>query len=225
MLSVYTYAQAEIILAALHGAVGKAQRGAFRSRLKNLKKLGIPRGVSPGKGAKVQYRDRHLYEWAFALELAEFGIDPTVIVKLMERAWDDEILPRFHTARHQINGKGEDIYLVLRPNLAGASWDRAVDPFTLTWTRAADIQGVVQVTDSDAEEPAWEMSEPQMAFLKSAQRRAIILNVSHLVRLLEYGDSAVVFELMHNPKSELAREAWGDDAEISAPAAAGEEGA
>jgi hypothetical protein len=216
-----TYAQAELNLAALHGALGEAQRGAFRSRLKHLKKLGVPRGVSPGKGAKVQYSDRHLFEWAFALELEEFGIDPSAIVRLMDEAWEDEILPRFHVAQHhrvqvtllQAKGPAEDICLVLRPNMAMASWDKTVSPFSLYWPTAAELCDVVRdvtpdiapVDKNDWSKIPWALNDPQRMILKSVRRRAIVINISRIVYLLGESSTAFVFKAIED-KDALAGE-------------------
>jgi hypothetical protein len=214
-MDAYTYAQVELHLAALHGALGEAQRGAFRARLKHLKRLGIPRGVSPGKGAKVQYRDRHLYEWAFALELEEFGIDPTVIVRLMDKAWDDEILPRFHAAKHQ-TGARDDICLVMRPNLMLAGWDRAAVPLALHWTNPAALCDVTRDNIDTGFEAG--VTEPQMALLRSSLRRAIVINISRIVHLLTLSYLTLVFEAAEHPQSAISRELTGDDAQPAAPA-------
>jgi hypothetical protein len=86
-----TYAVAEGILARLHGVDAEAQRGAFRGRLKHLKRLGIPLDSSPGKGKKIKYSIEQLYQWAFCLELEEFGLDPALISALVRRYWDDPL--------------------------------------------------------------------------------------------------------------------------------------
>jgi len=86
--AVFTYAEAETLLGELYGVPDQAtQRGAFRGRLKHLSRLGVPLDSRPGKGARVAYDVEHLYQWAFCLELEEFGLDPTVIVRFLRAQW------------------------------------------------------------------------------------------------------------------------------------------
>lgn len=83
-----SYAQAEAILAHLHGADAEVQKGAFRGRLKHLKRLGIPLGSNPGRGQKIQYSIEHLCQWAFCLELEQMGLDPSLISQIVHHNWD-----------------------------------------------------------------------------------------------------------------------------------------
>jgi hypothetical protein len=89
----FTYAAAEQVLAKLYGLNEGVQKGPFRGRLKHLKRLGIPLGVNPGRGKKVLYSRDHIYEWAFCLELSQFGIDPTLITGVVRQHWEKIILP------------------------------------------------------------------------------------------------------------------------------------
>jgi hypothetical protein len=132
-----SYAEAEFVLARLHGA-DAVQRKAFRGRLKHLKRLGIPSGIAPGKGAKIFYYEAQLYEWALCLELAEFGIDPTVIVRLIEESWQLHILPRwiaFHNALLEEklhSGPDPDLFFHCFPNAMSQAWsDGQPLPFKL----------------------------------------------------------------------------------------------
>src|SRR5277367_7122943 len=93
-----SYAQAESVLARLHDASEDVRKNAFRGRLKHLKRLGIPLNSTPGRGSKVFYFEDELYQWAFSLELAEFGIDPTAIADFIKSKWTEDLLPSFHKA-------------------------------------------------------------------------------------------------------------------------------
>jgi hypothetical protein len=75
-------------------------------------------GSNPGKGTRVSYEAEHLYQWAFCLELEEFGIDPTVIVRLISNRWP-EIFQEFEKAERN----KEDFCMVLYPlMLMSAAW-------------------------------------------------------------------------------------------------------
>jgi hypothetical protein len=128
-----SYAQVEHVLASLHGVKGDVRENAFRGRLKHLKRLGIPRGISPGSGAKIYYFEDHLFEWAFCLELAEFGIDPTVIVDLISKKWDEDILPHMSEARW--DQPGDDLFFVAEPSILAASLARSTDLLPYQWLR------------------------------------------------------------------------------------------
>jgi hypothetical protein len=132
-----SYAEIESILARLHGADGDVQQKAFRGRLKHLKRLGIPRGINPGKGAKVWYKEAQLYEWAFCLELAEFGLDPTVVVALMEEKFENDIL--HHLTEVRLQRDDDDLYFVASPNLMSAVWQDK-EPLPYQWIKSSNAE-------------------------------------------------------------------------------------
>jgi hypothetical protein len=156
-----SYAEVEKVLAKLHGADGDVQQKAFRGRLKHLKRLGIPRGINPGKGAKVWYKEAQLYEWAFCLELAEFGLDPTAIVRLMEQKFKDDILPHLVEARLQRDS--DDLYFVASPSLMSAAW-QSKEPLPYRWLKSSDAA-------------IW---LDRMGRSRQTPRRAIVINVTVL---------------------------------------------
>ena len=138
--------EAEHTLAfSLHGVKGDVRENAFRGRLKHLKRLGIPKGITPGSGAKIYYCEEHLFEWAFCLELAEFGIDPTVIVDLISKKWTSDILPHMIEARYDKvdkkddDEKGEDLFFVAEPSVLSASLAGSKDLLPYQWLRAGKI--------------------------------------------------------------------------------------
>lgn len=164
----FSYATAETVLARLHGADQKVQRAAFRGRLKHLKRLGIPRGINPGRGAKVWYDDAQIYEWAFCLELAEFGLDPTTTVGFMERHWAGDLLPKLLTDRRRQTPDGDDLYFFAYPQLMADAWAPSKDEaIPYRWVRRSE-------------------SERWVHRLIGTNRRAIIINVSSIVREIDF---------------------------------------
>ncbi|MEH2570662.1 hypothetical protein [Bradyrhizobium sp. AZCC 2289] len=159
------YAEAEHLLAHLHGADEKVRTGAFRGRLKHLKRLGIPLDSNPGRGAKITYTQEQVWQWAFCLELAEFGIDPTIIVQLVKTEWEARLLPEFRKA--SAAAAGDDVYFIATPRLMESGWDSKS-------TRAIEISWFhLKVSDS----VLWR--------IVGTKRRAIILNASDLCRIID----------------------------------------
>ena len=77
----YTYAQVEDALATVHRIPPNA-RGAFRGRIRHFQKLGIVTST-PGRGRRIDYSVYDVLLWGFALELGEFGVDPTAVKKIV----------------------------------------------------------------------------------------------------------------------------------------------
>jgi hypothetical protein len=138
----FTYAQVETALAAVFG-VPSAARKAFIARIKHLRRLGVVPS-SPGKGRRVDYDLIHVYEWAFCLELAAFGIDPKAIKEILHQEigginsiiFDDQVADWFPTPHTQAMiwpplpsspsaAKG-DLFYFFHPNLHG--WPQAIPP-------------------------------------------------------------------------------------------------
>ena len=115
----YSYAQVERALGTLFGAPASAQ-GSFRGRVRHFQRIGLVE-VTPGKGRRIAYTAVQAAEWMVALFLAEFGIDPVVIVRSIERerrqlrqwiaeATDDEALG------------GNEVFLAAQPKLMSGAW-------------------------------------------------------------------------------------------------------
>jgi hypothetical protein len=171
----FTYAQAETILARLHDVNSEHQIGAFRARLKHLKRLGIPLRSHPGRGAKIGYTREHLYQWSFCLECAQFGFDPTWTVQWLRAQWSKVIYPVFLIAERHLHpaGEGDDLLLSIDPRMMTYAWgiDRAgkrvfMNPF---WDRF----------------PATRLPEGININQMGAHfRRKCLLNVSAVIRMI-----------------------------------------
>jgi hypothetical protein len=119
----FKYGEVEGILARLHGADADAQAGALRGRIKHLRRLGMPFGQSPGTGNKIEYGSAEIYQFAFCLELEEFGLDPALIVGLLEahRAY---VLSCYAGAEKKLAADGGDYYFFLFTEFMAASWSK-----------------------------------------------------------------------------------------------------
>ena len=115
----FAYAQVEGALFELFRVPASAQ-GSFRGRVRHLQRIGLV-NVAPGKGRRISYTHVQANEWMLALLLAELGVDPTVIVRSLQRerkrlhgwiqeASDDEALG------------GNEVFLAARPALMSGAW-------------------------------------------------------------------------------------------------------
>jgi hypothetical protein len=115
----YTYAQVERALGASFGPPATAQ-GSFRGRIRHFQRIGLVE-VAPGKGRRIAYTRVQAGEWLVALLLAEFGIDPVVIVKSIQRErrqlreWIGEATDAEALA-------GNEIFLAAQPKLMSGAW-------------------------------------------------------------------------------------------------------
>ncbi|ESY20390.1 hypothetical protein [Mesorhizobium sp. LNJC391B00] len=133
-----TYAAAEAVLAGMYGLGSEIQGKAFRARLKHLKRLGVPLGSNPGRGTKIWYHDEQIFQWAFCLELAEFGIDPTTVVTFIREAWPD-ILKHFEEARRGRTAANE-ICFCSEPRLMTGPLSGEGLGFAYNWRNAAMVR-------------------------------------------------------------------------------------
>jgi hypothetical protein len=115
----YTYAQVERALGTLFGVPARAQ-GSFRGRVRHFQRVGLIE-VAPGKGRRIEYTRIQAGEWLVALMLAEFGIDPVVIVKSIQqerrqlREWIEEATDAKARA-------GDEVFLAAQPKLMSGAW-------------------------------------------------------------------------------------------------------
>jgi hypothetical protein len=110
----FGYAEIERALGTLFGVPASAQ-GSFRARVRHLQRVGLVE-VTPGKGRRISYTRIQAGEWMLALLLAEFGIDPVVIVNSIQR--DREQLREWIAeATEEAALGGDEVFLTARPAL------------------------------------------------------------------------------------------------------------
>jgi hypothetical protein len=172
----FTYAEAETLLAELHGVDRERQVGAFRARLKHLKKLGVPSGSTPGKGKKILYTREELYQWVFCLECYQFGIDPTWMASFVQKYWKNLYYHAF--GRAEFHEQADDYFLVFTPSFMTSAWSDRVsdDPQT-------DVPFIGSVPKKEIQE--------HIDGMHGANRRMSILNVSDIARVVRARECAL----------------------------------
>ncbi len=167
----YTYAEIERILAKLHSAEGEKQAGAFRARLKHLKRLGIPLGANPGKGKRIEYTCEHLYQLVFCLECAQFGFDPVWTVQIVETIWptiSDLVFAR--AEKHDDSGE-DDLMMYFTPEFMTFAWVQSDDG-----GRSLIVPNLGSLPQSQLPK--------KIATMGRDNRRMCLLNVSEVLRMV-----------------------------------------
>jgi hypothetical protein len=67
--------------------VAEADRARFLGRIKQLQRLGFPEGVNIGRGEKLDYTLRHLFQMAVAFELINSGITAKPATRIVSENW------------------------------------------------------------------------------------------------------------------------------------------
>jgi hypothetical protein len=119
----FGYSEVESALAEVFDA-GDAQRGIFRARLQNFRKLGIP-ATNPGKGQRLRYALADILQLLLALELTEYGLDPALAVKTIRSDWARRSESGFFTALQyatQSPPLPQDVFVVMNLNVLSASF-------------------------------------------------------------------------------------------------------
>src|SRR5262249_24599973 len=95
-----------------------------RGRLGSLQRGGLL-GRSPGKGKALRYTPDLIHRVVCALELAEFGVAPSVILSLVETLWDRKLRKIFDEAdntnlvMHNDAGPDDGCLVLVGPRLLG----------------------------------------------------------------------------------------------------------
>jgi hypothetical protein len=110
----FGYAEVERALSTFFGMPASAQ-GGFRGRVRHLQRLGLVE-VTPGKGRRISYTRIQAGEWLLALLLAEFGIDPVVILKSIKRD-RGQLREWIAEATEEAALAGDEVFLTARPAL------------------------------------------------------------------------------------------------------------
>jgi hypothetical protein len=115
----YSYAQVEGALATLFRVPAVAQ-GSFRGRVRHLQRVGLVE-IAPGKGRRIFYTRIQANEWMLALLIADLGVDPTVIVKSVERE-RKKLREWMREASDEKALGGNEVFLAAQPELMSGAW-------------------------------------------------------------------------------------------------------
>ncbi len=134
----FSYAQVEQALAKVFGMPPEVQAGMLRGRLIHLRRLGFgPKGE--GRGTRIAYTRDAIYRWLIALKLEDIGIDPLVVINLIEGTWDTHIAKIIAMA-----GKGrDDIFMVVDYPVLLAAWHTPVIPM-ISQFKAHEVQKLMK---------------------------------------------------------------------------------
>ena len=82
----YPYRTVEKALAKVHGNTDAAAT-RVSARVKHFIRLGLT-PMSPGKGKRIDYTFDDVAKWHYALEILEYGIDPTAMQSMLIKTWN-----------------------------------------------------------------------------------------------------------------------------------------
>jgi hypothetical protein len=141
------YGKVARLLGQLHNANWQSPGGpfhkAFRGRLQNFQRFGIPLDKNPGRGKKIDYKKDDVFQLAFCLEMAEFGVDPTLIANVMKYYWKDELFEVL--VEKAAPGKTkDDVLFCFSANVMSGSWGINADaekPSLHFWTSSPHLIG------------------------------------------------------------------------------------
>ena len=110
----YSYGEVESALAIVFGAKRPAEKARLRAHIKHLQRLNLVGGA--GKGARVAYSLGQASQWLLALLAAEIGVNQSVIVQTIKKAWPQLLQRWFERALDDDATKtGNPVWLTLRP--------------------------------------------------------------------------------------------------------------
>jgi hypothetical protein len=172
------YARVEAALARIYRAED-VQQTTFRARLKHLRKLGVP-SQNPGKGAPLAYSMQDVFRLMVCLELAEFGIAPALVVKIVKRHWAGKgYFPQ--AIQNAQLFPGNDFLAVIQTDFMSWPWNRKkfkqddtgiffssgmLDPVQIAFPKESDAAVIFKD-------------------LREAGRRACVFNLSARIRALK----------------------------------------
>lgn len=112
----HTFQFVEQVLTELHGG-GDFAKSRISSRIKHFNRLGFfP--TSPGKGKRISYTFEDVAKWEYALQILEFGLDPTAMLFVVDKTWS-HVFPRIE---EEDSGRNDLIVITPRAVSYPGNW-------------------------------------------------------------------------------------------------------
>jgi len=166
----FTYAEVETALARVFDIPDEGMK-AFRGRLIHFQRLGMA-PCRPGKGKRIAYTREDVFRWAVSLDLAAFGIEPTVIRVIVKEFWNT-IRP------HLLFGEDCDKYFFFHPFLLGKGPPKEQQIGLMPcYSVAAKVIGSL----SEIDQMAKHASAIGRRFIAGAKARYGLIDLGHLRR-------------------------------------------
>jgi hypothetical protein len=146
----YSYAQVEGALATLFRVPAFAQ-GSFRGRVRHLQRVGLVE-IAPGKGRRIFYTSIQANEWMLALLIADLGVDPTVIVKSIERE-RKKLREWMREASDEEALGGNDVFLAAQPELMSGAWASKDSVAILRFAKFRRYDAALKIPRHDSRPP------------------------------------------------------------------------
>jgi hypothetical protein len=167
----WPYAAVETALAQVFDAA-HVQKTAFRWKLKNFRKLGMPQH-HPGRGAPIQYTQDDVYKLMLCVGLSNYGIDPSHIVKMVRHRWDDTRHFSAAIAKAVASlDSGDDLWIAIPADFN--NWGERVE------------QSETRISFRSPVEPFWEVRDfwtsKASEFHQMADAELITINLTKRVR-------------------------------------------
>jgi hypothetical protein len=178
----WDYAVVEDALAQMY-RIDSAHRKAFRGRLQNFQRLGIPLNLKVGKGRKISYTDAEIFQWTLCLELSEYGVNPSTITSTVKACWESHLLDAFRSAYQSGSDQKNDILLCFSPRLMSAPGaSPGMGPPKI-------MRGEVDLRMDEPPTLAQQTGEKgkagwKLSFIQEHERGALIINLSEMLRQL-----------------------------------------
>jgi hypothetical protein len=173
------YARVETALAQVYQAE-HVQKTAFRGRLKHFRKLGIPQH-NPGKGGRIQYGMQDVWQLMVCLELAEFGIDPNLIVKIVRQHWAVRgHFPQAISNAYRLRDSGNDLLVAVHANFMSWTWgEKLTQSEAGIFYQSGKLDPVLVRSFKESDHAAF------LKAMRESGERAFVFNLGARIRAVE----------------------------------------
>jgi hypothetical protein len=115
----YGYARLECGIGAALDADEAVQRGALRSRIKRLARLGLPAPLPEEQEGRRAYSLEEAHQLLVALLMEDAGLDPTVVARAVKRAWPRNLADAKNATSTEAKTKNPIILFMMLQTVTG----------------------------------------------------------------------------------------------------------